>query len=152
MPTQIQKTESSDPVKTNYIEQKEEDSLESPIQVIANEDIGQLARDLSFMAEPVEVMILPSYDEEDTTRLVTIGVNGKSYYLMRGEWQVVPRFVLEVIVRAKKEAWTFGYRQSPNGATFETNSSSNLLRYPHHFKDTNPKGLEWYNSIKDQVN
>lgn len=151
MPTYTTKSEPKSPILTIKTEQPEEDSLESPIQVVQNEDISQYARDLAFMAEPVEVMILPSHDKNDTTRLVSVSVNGKSYYMLRGEWQTVPRFVLEIIVRAKRETWQFGYRKAADGSTFETSNAYNVLRYPHHYRDKNPKGQAWYDSIKDQV-
>ena len=151
MPTYTTKTESKDPIKVVSYEQKEEDSFESPIQIVENDNIASYARDLAFMAEPVEVMILPSHDKNDTTRLVSVSVNGKSYYMLRGEWQTVPRFVLEIIVRAKRETWQFGYRKAADGSTFETSNAYNVLRYPHHYRDKNPKGQAWYDSIKDQV-
>ena len=66
MPTYTTKTEPKDPVLTIKTEQPEEDSLESPIQIIENDSIDQYARDLAFMAEPVEVMILPGQSKDDT--------------------------------------------------------------------------------------
>ena len=152
MPTYTQKSENTDPIPTFAYEQKEEDSFESPVEIVENEAVASYARDLAFMAEPIEIMILPSHDKNDTTRLVSVSVNGKSYYMLRGEWQTVPRFVLEVIVRAKRETWNFGYRKAADGSTFETSNAYNVLRYPHHFRDKNPKGQAWYDSIKDQVN
>ena len=151
MPTYQRKIEDTDPVLTHKLEQPEDNSLESPIQVVNNEALDQYSRDLAFMAEPVEVLILPSHDKNDTTRLVSISVNGKSYYMLRGEWQMVPRFVLEVIARAKRETWQFGYRKAADGSTFETSNAYNVLRYPHHFRDKNPLGQAWYDSIKDQI-
>jgi hypothetical protein len=132
-------------------EQKEEESFESPIQTVENPDYESYARDLAFMAEPVEVLVLDSQDKNDTTRLVSISVDGKSHYLLRGQWTTVPRYVLEILATAKKEAWQFGYRTAPDGSTFETSKSTHLLRYPHHFRDKNPKGAAWYDSIKDRV-
>lgn len=152
MPTYTKKIEDNTPVLTAKHEQPEEDSFENPVQVVENENVDALARDLAFMAEPVEVMVLPSHDKNDTTRLVSLSVNGKSYYLLRGKWEVVPRFVLEILARAKRETWQFGYRKAADGSTFETSNSYNVLRYPHHFRDKNPKGQAWYDSIKDQVN
>lgn len=151
MPSYVSKSEPKDPIKVFTYEQKEEDSFESPIQVVENDAALKYAQDLAFMAEPVEVMILPSHDKNDTTRLVSVSVNGKSYYMLRGEWQMVPRFVLEIIVRAKRETWSFGYRKAADGSTFETANAYNVLRYPHHYRDKNPKGQVWYDSIKDQV-
>jgi hypothetical protein len=151
MSTYTKRSESTDPIQIVSYEQPEEDSFESPIAVVENDNVSSYARDLAFMAEPVEIMILPSHDKNDTTRLVSVSVNGKSYYMLRGEWQTVPRFVLEVIVRAKRETWNFGYRKAADGSTFETSNAYNVLRYPHHFRDANPKGQAWYDSIKDQV-
>lgn len=151
MPTYEKRSENLSPVKTLVTEQPEDDSLVSPIQVVENEALASYAQDLAFMAEPVEVMILASHDKNDTTRLVSVSVNGKSYYMLRGEWQVVPRFVLEVVLRAKRETWQFGYRKAADGSTFETSNAYNVLRYPHHYRDKNPKGQAWYDSIKDQV-
>jgi len=151
MSTITKKSENTDPILTSFSEQSEEDSFTNPIQIIENDDISQYARDLAFMSEPVEVMVLPSHDKNDSTRLVSVSVNGKSYYMLRGEWQVVPRFVLEVLVRAKRETWQFGYRKAADGSTFETSNAYNVLRYPHHYRDKNPKGQAWYDSIKDQV-
>ena len=151
MPTYEKRSENLSPVKTLVTEQPEDDSLVSPIQVVENEALTSYAQDLAFMAEPVEVMILASHDKNDTTRLVSVSVNGKSYYMLRGEWQVVPRFVLEVVLRAKRETWQFGYRKAADGSTFETSNAYNVLRYPHHYRDKNPKGQAWYDSIKDQV-
>lgn len=151
MPTYTSKNDPKDPVSTIKTEQPEEDSFESPIQIVENDSIDQYARDLAFMAEPVEVMVLPSQNKDDTTRLVTISVNGTTYYMVRGEWRVVPRFVLEVLVRAKRESWNFGYRKAADGSTFETSNAYNILRFPHHYRDKNPRGAAWYDSIKDQV-
>lgn len=151
MPTYTSKNDPKDPVSTIKTEQPEEDSFESPIQIVENDSIDQYARDLAFMAEPVEVMVLPSQNKDDTTRLVTISVNGTTYYMVRGEWRVVPRFVLEVLVRAKRESWNFGYRKAADGSTFETSNAYNILRFPHHYRDKNPRGQAWYDSIKDQV-
>ena len=151
MPTYTSKNDPKDPVLTIKTEQSEEESFESPIQIVENDNIDQYARDLAFMAEPVEVMVLPSQNKDDTTRLVTISVNGTTYYMVRGEWRVVPRFVLEVLVRAKRESWNFGYRKAADGSTFETSNAYNILRFPHHYRDKNPRGAAWYDSIKDQV-
>ena len=151
MPTYTSKNDPKDPVLTIKAEQSEEDSFESPIQIVENDNIDQYARDLAFMAEPVEVMILPSQNKDDTTRLVTVSVNGTTYYMMRGEWRIVPRFVLEVLIRSKRESWNFGYRKAADGSTFETSNAYNVLRFPHHYRDKNPRGQAWYDSIKDQV-
>jgi hypothetical protein len=150
MATTTRKAE--DPVQKgqNFL-QSEEDSLSSPIDVVEAAGIEKYAKDLAFMAEEVEVMILDSYDPEDTTKYVDISVNGKSYYFMRGEWRTCPRFVLEILATAKVQAWNFGYKRAPNGTTVQTSSSTHILRYPHHYRDKNPEGAAWYDSLKDVI-
>ncbi len=139
------------PQRTQSFVQSEAESLSPVIQTVDNEDIAAYAKELSFMEEEVEVLILPSYNQEDTTRLVEITVNGKSTYFIRGEWRKCPRYVLEIIATAKKQAWNFGFRQATNGIPTQTSDSSYLLRYPHQYRDNNPLGVKWYDSIKDNV-
>lgn len=137
--------------KGSYLEGTAEDGVSPIVEPVSADNIDKYAADLAFMAEPVEVLILPSYDPEDTTKLVSVSVNGQSYYFMRGQWRTCPRFVLEILATAKKQAWSFGYKKLATGQTTQYQDSSHLLRYPHQFRDKNPKGMAWYDSIKDRV-
>ena len=150
MATQTRTTEAVAPKTTAYL-QKEEDSLESPILTAEAAGIVDYARDLAFMAEIVEIKVAESYNPEDTTRLVEISVNGKSYYFLRGEWAKAPRFVLEILATRYKEAWNFGYKRLMDGSVGQTSSSSNILRYPHQYRDNNPAGAKWYDSLRESI-
>lgn len=97
----------------------------------------------NFLNEEVEVMIHPSYNPKDTTRLVSVSVNGKSYYFMRGQWKKVPRFVVENLCAAKKEAWTFSYAKAPDGTTIQKESAMQNLAYPFDIRDPSAKGRAW---------
>jgi hypothetical protein len=148
MPTHTGKNEEIVTKGASFV-QSEEASLESPIQT---DSVGDAyAAELAFLNETVEVQVLPSYNPEDTTRLVEIAINGKSYYFIRGEWTKCPRFVLEKLATTKKQAWSFGSRRTPDGVTVQTSDSNHILRYPHHYRDTNPKGAAWYDSLKDRT-
>lgn len=151
MPTITRTNDNTSPQRVTHIEQSEQESLAPLIQTVENDDVVKYAADLAFMEEEVEVLIMPSYNTDDTTRLVEIGVNGKSFYFLRGEWTKCPRYVLAVLATAKKQAWNFGFRQAPNGVPTQTSDSQWLLRYPHQYRDQNPKGAAWYDSIKDNV-
>jgi len=151
MPTIRKVNEDTDPKTVLKEEVGDEQSLIAPTTAKTEEQLDDYARQLKFMAEPVEVMILPSHDQDDTTRLVSISVNGKEYYFLRGEWRTCPRFVLEVIATAKHQAWNFGYKQAPSGTTVQTQHAVDVLRFPHQYRDTNPKGYAWYESIKNMV-
>ena len=144
--------DNTDGVKAADSVRHEDSPLEIPeSEIIPVEGKGAMAYAvlLAFMAEPVQVLILESNDTNDTTRLVTIGINGKQHHILRGKWATVPRYVLEVLAKSKKEAWNFSYRKNGDGSTSDTNQMHRMLRYPHQFKDKNPKGLAWYDSIKD---
>jgi hypothetical protein len=143
--------EDTDP-KRRYTEEVDDaESLIRPKTDADNEVLDAYVKELAFLREKVEVMILPSADPNDQARLVEVCVNGTTYYFLRGEWRTVPRFVLEVLATAKHQAWSFGYKNAQNGATVQTNDSSHILRFPHQFRDSNPLGYKWYDSIKDRV-
>jgi len=148
----VKTNEDTDGVKAHESVRHEESPLEIPeSEVILVEGKGAMAyaEELAFMAEKVEVLVMDSQNVNDTTRLVPIGVNGKQYNLLRGQWSTVPRFVLEILAKTKKESWNFAYRKNNDGSTSDTNQMHRVLRYPHQFKDTNPKGMAWYDSIKN---
>ena len=152
MPITTKTNEDTDPKKAADSVRHEDSPLETPeSEIIAVEGAGAMAyaEQLAFMAEKVEVLVMDSQSPNDTTRLVPIGVNGKQYNLLRGQWTTVPRFVLEILAKAKKESWNFAYRKNGDGSTSDTNQMHRVLRYPHQFRDKNPKGMAWYDSIKD---
>lgn len=146
-------TRTNDDIEKRGVKEElsEKESVIIPARAMENEQLDDMARDLKFLSEPVEIMILPSSDPNDTTRLVDISVNGKTFWFMRGEWRKAPRYVLEILATARSEAWDFGYKVNPAGVTTQTQTSSHLLRFPHQFRDTDPKGLAWYDSIKNMV-
>lgn len=150
MPTQQGKSKTTEPEKAVDTSRHESEPLEDAIQILEGPESLAYAKDLAFMHEPVEVLVLESQNTNDTTQLVDIKVNGKSYFLMRGQWKVVPRFVLEILAKSKKEAWNFSFRKNSDGSTNDVDRMSRILRYPHQWRDKNPKGAAWYDSIKDQ--
>lgn len=155
MPTSKFTNENTDSVRTAYIEQGAVESIDpETAQIVTAKDVEaavDLERDRAFLNEIVNVMIMPSSDENDTTRLVTISVNGKSFNFIRGEWRKVPRYVLWHLAVLKRQQYQFGFKHIQGGNTSQTTSSMHTLRYPHQFEDANPKGIEWYNKIRNQV-
>ena len=152
MSTNTKTNEDTDPKKAADSVRHEDSPLEVPeSEIIAVEGASAMAYadQLAFMAEKVEVLVMDSQSPNDSTRLVPIGVNGKQYNLLRGQWAVVPRFVLEILAKTKKEGWNFAYKKNGDGSTSDTNQMHRVLRYPHQFRDKNPKGMAWYDSIKD---
>lgn len=149
MPVTTTKSKTAEPEKTVNTTRHETKPLEDAIQIIEGPGTTSYARDLAFMHEPVEVLVMDSQNQSDTTQLVDIKVNGKSYYLMRGQWKVVPRFVLEILAKAKKESWNFSFKKNSDGSTNDVDRMSRILRYPHQFRDKNPAGQAWYDSVKD---
>lgn len=154
MVTTTKTNDNTDPVKGADTETHESEGVtmeapDSEIVVVEGAAAKAKAERIAFMHEPVEVMVLDSNDQSDTSRLVSISVQGKSHYLLKGQWTTVPRYVLEILARAKRENWAFNYKKNPDGSTSDTNQMHRILRYPHQFRDKNPKGQVWYDSIKD---
>ena len=152
MVTRTQTNENTDGVKAADSVRHEESPLKVPeSDIVPVQGAGAMkhAELLAFMAEPVEVLILDSHDPNDSARLVRLACNGKWYNMLRGQWTTVPRFILEDLARTKRESWGFSYKKNNDGSTSDTNQMHRSLRYPHQFKDKNPKGLAWYDSIKD---
>lgn len=147
--------EDTDPKATLSKEVHEEEPRDTELMVPGdNADTDALdsyARDLAFMNEPVEIMILDNPDpRQDSTRLVTIGVDGIPHFLLRGEWKKVPRYVAEVIITAKKEAWTFRSKTNLDGSTSDVSNMARTQRFPYQFRDNTEKGRRWFDMIKDQ--
>jgi hypothetical protein len=128
----------------------EDDGVQTPIIMQDNEATKDYTRDLAFMCETVEVMVLETQSLNDSTRLVTVSINGKAYHFIRGQFRKCPRFVLETLARAKRENWSFSYKKNNDGSTSDINQMHRMLRYPHQYRDTNPKGPAWYDSIKNK--
>ena len=150
--TKINTNENTDGVKAaDSIRHEDSPLIVEEGEIIAVEGQGAMAYadELAFMSEKVQVLIMDSNNPNDTTRLCPIGVNGKMYNLLRGEWSTVPRYVLEILAKTKKESWNFAYKKNIDGSTSDTNQMHRALRYPHQFKDVNPKGMAWYDSIKN---
>jgi len=152
------RSENTDPRVTHKAILGDAESLEPSIQVV-KQDIDNPAfknymDELDFLKGEVEVMILPNYDQRvDSTKLVTLSINGKQYHFIRGEWRKVPRFVLEKLARTKKEAWYFGYDKAADGATRQTETQQQYLRYPHHWRSLDPnigaREMQWYQRALD---
>ena len=140
----------AEPEKAVDTSRHETADVTDAIQIIEGPATETYARDLAFMHEPVEVMVATSQNANDTTQLIDIKVNGKSHFLIRGKWKIVPRFVLEILAKAKRESWSFAYKKNSDGSTSDTDRMSRMLRYPHQWRDENPLGAKWYDSIKDQ--
>lgn len=148
MPTYTNTPDQS-PRVTVQAEKGEKESLIQPISAVPIENAKSYAADLAFMEEIVEVMISPSHDSADTTRLVEVSVNGKTQYFIRGEWTKCKRYFLERLLRAKNESWRFAYKHASDGATVQTEYASQFFRYPVNIRDMNPKGQAWAQSITE---
>lgn len=114
---------------------------------VENEALARYASDLAFLHEDVEVLVAPSNDPNDTTRLVEVTVNGRTQFFMRGEWVKCKRYFVEALSRAKREQYTFGYKKAADGSTVQTESAQQGHRYVFQVKDANPKGAAWLQQL-----
>ena len=154
MPTYKRTNEDTDAKNKTIYDRDDEESLESPIKTIENEnpDIAkQYADQLGFLHKKVRVRLSPTYNKEDSTRLKEFAVNGETFFFLVGEWKEVPLYVLEVLATSKPRAWEFGYKMAPNGRTVQQDYHEDSLRFPHQFQSQDPEVLNWYDSIKDNI-
>jgi hypothetical protein len=103
--------------------------------------------ELAFMNEEVEVMFSPPYDPNDTALLVTLSINGRDEHFIKGEWKKVKRCYLENAAMARRESWTFSYKQGRDGQTVQTEFASQNQRFPFQVRDLNPKGQAWLQQL-----
>ena len=139
-----------EPVKVVDIEQSEEESLIIPVSATAVESDSYIT-ELAFLEEPIEVMINPSSNPQDTTRLVVISINGRNEYFMRGEWKKTTRKYVERLALAKRDQWQFGYRHAPDGSVSETSTAMQSLRFGFQVRDDNPNGKAWLQKLLEQA-
>lgn len=102
---------------------------------------------LAWLHEKVELTWHGTGKEGDTTRLLTISVNGTDYNFIRDEPKMVPRFVVERIV-VKEDEWEFGHKLAIDGQAQQVEVNIPRARFPHSF---NPQTLEeqkWYKNIR----
>ena len=108
MPTYTRKNEDTDPKPQLRQEVDDTASLENPILTVNNDNVEAYAKELAFLNQQVEVMIAPSQFKEDTTRLVSVYVNGDPFHFLRGEWRKCPLYVLEILATCQAssmEVW-----------------------------------------------
>ena len=141
-----------DPILSAKAEKSEEDSLVVPVSASPVEKLEDdpYMREMSILNEEVEICVLPTQDKLDTTRIVTVSVNGRAEHFMRGEWKKVKRYYVEQLARAKRESWEFSYKRAPDGSTVQTEYGIQSLRFPFNIRDANPKGTAWLQSLYAQ--
>ena len=145
-------TEDTDPKVVHSAVLTDEESLSPSLTVMRtpaeNPAMASHLDMLAFLNEDVVVTILPGSDRSDTTKLVTIQVNGVMYHFLRGQPRKVPRFVLEALARKKRESWYFGYDRASDGTTRQTDQMQQYLRFPHQWQMHNPANAAreqaWY--------
>jgi hypothetical protein len=113
--------------------------------------LEKYAEELAFLEEYVEVMINPSTDPRDTTRLVDgIGCNGQFECFMRGEWKKVKRKFLYSLATAKPVSYQFGIKMGRDGRPTNTDFAASVSRFPFQVRDQNPKGAAWLQHVLEQ--
>lgn len=100
----------------------------------------------AFMHEPVTVMVMESNDPNDVD-LVQVSVNGRPQFFERNRPQVVKRYYVERLARAKRTSYTQNLDERL-GESMNNMQSRHALRYPFSVvEDKNPKGGAWLRQI-----
>ena len=105
--------------------------------------------ELAFNEELVEIMVMPSSDENDPS-LVTLSVNGVSQYVLAGEPIKIKRKFVEVLARAKGTKYRQIVKRNEGGSGDVTNRMIPRVALRHNFtviSDANPKGAVWLREL-----
>jgi hypothetical protein len=130
----------------------ETEGTEIRIDPVPAEAAGKYAEDLSFLNEEVEVMLQPSSNPADSTRIVgPISVNGKGIWIPRGEWVKMRRKYLGVLLSAHTDSWTFTATPTGDGGSKNQQYAVQSSRYSvAGIRDQNPKGEGWLRQLQQQ--
>lgn len=106
---------------------------------------------LAFMEEKMKIIVYPQHaNESDTSRLISVGVNGKKQYIMAGKEQWVRRKHVERLVRARPDyVQHTAHRNAMTAA--EQNVMDIVSRTKYSFEvleDPNPKGRQWLSNLR----
>lgn len=131
----------------------ETDGTEVRVDPVPAEAAGKYAEDLAFLNEEVEVMLQPSSNPADSTRIVgPIAVNGQGIWVPRGEWVKMKRKYLGVLLSAHVDNWTFSAQPTSDGGSKNLQYAVQSGRYAvAGIRDQNPKGEGWLRQLQAQV-
>lgn len=129
-----------------------EDSLDPQIiEVVSGPDFKDLAEQLAFMEEKVEVVVHPSADK-NSSPIVEVWNNGRSQRFVRGRSQVVRRKFVYELARAKETSYQQEDYMDGNGDRAIRNNAVVTPRYPFAIRrDDNPKGRDWLIQILNEA-
>lgn len=109
-------------------------------------------RDLAFYEEPVKILVHPTMSDRDTSRLISLGVNGVPQYILAGTPITVKRKYVEVLAKARPD--TISTEASINSMTGKESNSIKKMSYNHYnfdiLEDKNPRGREWIADLRKQ--
>jgi hypothetical protein len=117
------------------------------IQIVDGPNWKEKADILAFMEEPVTVFVHTTNDK-NAKMIVEVWNGGRVQRFLRGEHQTVKRKFVEVLARAKSDA--FGNQEfvNPHGDLAYKYPKTTSLKYPFSVvRDDNPKGADWLKKI-----
>lgn len=110
-----------------------------------------MAAQLAFMEEKVEVMVHESTDE-NAENPVQVACNGVNQFFFRGQAQVAKRKFVEILARAKATAISTKEVVHADGVRTTRIDKHSALKYPFSvIRDDNPRGPAWLKSILSEA-
>ena len=122
------------------------------IELVGPNAINDMAKDLAFLEEPVEVLVHESTDE-NAALLVDVYHNGVPQRFIRGRPQEVKRKFLYILATCKET--NVKTKVNPTGGAdggpVNQITKHTALRYPFSVvRDDNPRGPSWLRDILQQ--
>lgn len=113
-------------------------------------DMDTALADQKFNEERVKIYLHPSMSEHDSSRLVSVGVNGEKKYLVSGRESWVKRKHLERLIYARPELIEHqGVKNDMTGKEQNVFRKTAFSRYNFEvLEDPNPKGREWLAGLR----
>jgi hypothetical protein len=106
------------------------------------------AAELAFMAEPVKILLAETNDPNEQN-VVFVSVNGRGVYLQRGIPQIVRRYYVERLYRARPQKIDTSIGRNQNGDPVNRITKKSALQYPFEIlQDNNPRGRPWAEKMK----
>ncbi len=98
---------------------------------------------LKFMAELLEIYIIPSTNPQDS-KLFPVATNTGSHVFERGKTYTVRRNVVEILARCKRTGYSQKDFVNPDGVMDSMQIPTTALAFPFQVtRDDNPKGAHW---------
>lgn len=112
---------------------------------------GEYIAMMAFLREPVEIKIAENGDEQ-AEQVFEINVNGRLEFFRRGETKVVPRYIVDRLLRMKETRYMQKEVVNADGVKDIVHPTVTTLKYDFAITgDRNPLGKAWARAVRAEI-